>query len=71
MGQTTDQIEDVIDQTRENLKTNLEELETRVKAVTDWRSQFRKRPGSMVVAALVGGALLSSMLGKGSLFRQD
>ena len=71
MGQTTDQIENVIDQTRENLKTNLEELETRVKAVTDWRSQFRKHPGSMLVAALVGGVLLSSMLGKGSLFRQD
>jgi hypothetical protein len=71
MGQTTDQIENVIDQTREDLKSNLEELETRVKAVADWRSQFRKHPGSMIAVALVGGVLLSSMLGKRSPFRED
>jgi hypothetical protein len=64
MGQTTDQIENDIDQTREDLKSNLEELETRAKAVTDWRSHFRKHPGPMVIAALVGGVLLSSVLGK-------
>ena len=71
MGQTTDQIENVIDETREELKTNLEELETRMKAVTDWRGQFRKHPGSLVVAALVGGALLASMLGTRSVSHQD
>jgi hypothetical protein len=64
MGETTDQIAGVIDQTREDLKSNLEELETRVKEVADWRSHFRKHPGSMVVAAVVGGALLSSLMGK-------
>jgi hypothetical protein len=64
MGQTTDQIANDIDQTREDLKSNLEELESKVKSVTDWRSHFQKRPGSMVVAALVGGVLLSSMIGK-------
>jgi len=64
MGQTTEQIANDIDQTREHLKSNLEELETRVKAVTDWREQFRKHSGPMVVAALVGGALLSAMIGK-------
>ena len=71
MGQTTDQIENVIDQTREDLKSNLEELETRVKSVADWRSQFRKHPGPMIVAALVGGVLLSSMIGKNSLLGED
>jgi hypothetical protein len=35
-----------------------------MKAVTDWREQFRRRPGAMIVAALVGGVLLSSMVGK-------
>jgi len=63
MGQTTDQITSDIDQTREQLKSNLQELETRVKSAADWRSQFQKRPGQMVIAALLGGALLSSMLG--------
>jgi hypothetical protein len=64
MGETTDQITYDIDRTREDLKSNLEELETRVKEVADWRSHFRKNPGSMTVAALVGGALLSAMIGK-------
>jgi len=64
MGQTTDQIASDIAQTRADLKSNLEELETRVKAVTNWRSQFRKHPGPMILAALIGGALLSLMIGK-------
>jgi Protein of unknown function (DUF3618) len=70
MGKTTDEIATDIDQTRADLKANLEELETRMKAVTDWRSHFRKHPGSMVVAALVGGVLLSSMIGKRSPSRE-
>ena len=66
MGQTTDQIASDIHRKRADLKSNLEELETRLKTVTDWREQFRRRPGAMMVAALVGGVLLSSMLGKRS-----
>jgi hypothetical protein len=53
-----------IDQTREELQSNLRELETRVKSAADWRSYVEKHPGPMVVAALVGGALLSAMMGK-------
>jgi hypothetical protein len=62
MGQTTDQIADDIAQTRDDLKSNLEELESRVKAAADWRSQFRKHPGPMIAAAMIGGALLSALL---------
>lgn len=64
MGKTTDEIATDIDQTREDLKSNLEELETRVKSATDWRSHFRKHPGALAVAAVVGGVLLSAMIGK-------
>jgi hypothetical protein len=64
MGQTTDQIESEIDRTRGDLKANLEELELRVKSVADWRDQFRRHTGPMVVAALIGGALLSAVVGK-------
>jgi hypothetical protein len=64
MGQTTDQIESEIEHARGELKSNIEELETRVKASADWRTQFDRHPGAMVVAAMVGGALLSAMLGK-------
>jgi hypothetical protein len=64
MGQTTDQIETEIARKREDLKSNLEELETRVKDVADWRSQFRNHPGAMLTAAVVGGALLSALIRK-------
>jgi hypothetical protein len=64
MGKTADQIVSDIDLTREELKSNLEELETRMKSVTDWRTQFERHPGKMAAAALVGGVLLSMMLGK-------
>ena len=64
MGEVSDQITTHIYQTREDLKSNLEELETRMKAVTDWRGQFRKNPGPMVIAALSAGALLSALIGK-------
>ena len=64
MGKAAEEIATVIDQTREDLKSNLEELETRVKAAADWREHFRRHSGPMVVAAMVGGALLSAMLGK-------
>jgi hypothetical protein len=63
VGKTTDQIATDIDRSRDDLKSNLQELETRVKSVTDWRTQFDKHPGPMMAAALVGGLLLSAMLG--------
>lgn len=65
MGQTTDQIVNEIDRTREELRLNLQELEARAKDVTDWRHHFEKHPGRMVVAAVIGGALLASIVKKG------
>ena len=66
MGKTTDEIESDIDSTRQDLKSNLQELETRVKAATDWRGYFRKHSGTMLAAAFGGGVILSSMMGKRS-----
>ena len=63
MGQTTDQIERRIEHTREDLKSNLRELEARVKSATDWRRYFREHTGAMIAAAVGGGMLLSTMLG--------
>ncbi len=62
MGQTPDEIVTQIDRTREDLKSNLQELESRARETVDWRSQFRKHPGRMVVAAVVGGALAALSL---------
>ena len=64
MGQTTDQIATDIARTRDDLKSNFEELETRVKDAADWRTQFRRHPGAMITVALAGGALLAAMIGK-------
>jgi hypothetical protein len=65
MGQTTDQIENHIENKREDLKSNLQELESRVKSATDWRHHFDNHPGAMVAAAFGGGVLLSTMVSKG------
>jgi len=64
MGQTTDQIASHIESTREDLNSNLQELETKVKSATDWRHHFRRHPGLALAAAFGGGVLLSTLIGK-------
>ncbi len=63
MGQTTNQIEAHIENTRENLGSNLYELENKVKSAFDWKQQFQNNPSLMLGAAFGGGILLASMLG--------
>jgi hypothetical protein len=62
MGQTTQQIEAHIENTRENLGSNLNALEQKVKSVTDWRQHFQSNPMTMLGVAFGGGILLSTML---------
>ena len=63
MGQTTHQIEAHIEDTREDLGSNLHELELKVKSVTDWKQHFRTNPMTMLGVAFGGGILLATMLG--------
>ena len=63
MGQTTHQIETHIEDTRDELGSNLHELERRVKSVTDWKQHFKSNPMTMLGVAFGGGILLSTMLG--------
>ena len=63
MGQTTSQIEAHIQDTREDLVSNLDELERKVKSVTDWKQHFRSNPMMMVSVAFGGGVLLATMFG--------
>ena len=51
MGQTTHQIEAHIEDTREDLGSNLHELELKVKSVTDWKQHFRTNPMTMLGVA--------------------
>lgn len=63
MGQTTHQIERHIEHTRGALGSNLQELEHRVKSVTDWKQHFQSSPMTMLGVAFGGGILLATMLG--------
>ena len=62
MDQTSREIEQHIDRTRERLGSHLMELEHKVEAATDWREHFRARPHLFLGAALVGGATLAVAL---------
>ena len=63
MGQTTNQIERHIEDTRGALGSNLQELEHKVKSVTDWKQHFQTSPMTMLGVAFGGGILLATMLG--------
>jgi hypothetical protein len=62
MGQTTNQIEAHIENTREDLGSHLQELEQKVKSVTDWKQHFQTSPMTMLGVAFGGGILLATML---------
>jgi hypothetical protein len=63
MVETTHQIETYIEKTREDLGSNVRELEHKIKSVTDWRQQFQKHPMTLVAVAFGGGIVLAGMLG--------
>ena len=62
MGETTGQIERHIQETRDDLGENLNELQQKVKTAMDWRAQFEQRPGTSLALAFGGGVLLSALL---------
>src|SRR6476659_6821317 len=71
MGQATSEIEAHIAETRTELGSNLQELEQRVKSVTDWKQHFQKNPMPLLGVAFGGGALVATMLGGGKSRRRE
>jgi hypothetical protein len=65
MDETSDQIERHIQETRNDLDDNLNELGDKVKKAVDWRAQFEERPGTMLGLAFAGGIILSALLSSG------
>jgi uncharacterized protein DUF3618 len=57
MGQTPDDIARDIEQARERLGADLNQLEYRVKRTLDWRAQFDRNPW-MFVGGAFGAAFL-------------
>ncbi len=64
MGEKSNQIERQIQAQRGELGYNLNELQSKVEEVTDWRAQFQKRPMLIMGAAVGGGLLLASLTGR-------
>ena len=64
MRETTDQIESCIEDSREDLRSNFQELEDKVKSITDWRWQLQNHPKAMISAAFGGGLLLAMITRK-------
>ena len=62
MGETTSQIERHIQETRDDLGENFNELRQKVRTAIDWRAQFEQRPGTSLALAFGGGVLLSALL---------
>jgi len=58
---TSDRIESHIRSTREDLRSNLAELEGRVKSAVDWREQFRQNTALGVGLAVGVGFLLAGV----------
>jgi hypothetical protein len=65
MDETSDQIERHIQETRNDLGDNFNELGDKVKKAVDWRAQFEERPGTMLGLAFAGGVILSAVLPSG------
>ena len=63
MGQATNEIEAHIEDTRADLGSNLQELEQKVKSVTDWKQHFQTSPMTMLGVAFGGGILLATSMG--------
>jgi len=63
MGETANEIEARIERTRDDLVSNIRELEQKVEELKDWKHYFRNSPAAMLGAAFGGGIVLARMMG--------
>jgi len=69
MSEELSRIEADIRGKREALRSNLEELADKMKSVTDWRQHFARHPRAMLAAAAGAGAVLATLVGRGTRTR--
>ena len=58
MDRAADRLEQHLQDERRALRSNLEELEDRVRSAVDWRRQFRSNTTAFLGLALGGGLLI-------------
>lgn len=63
MGQTADTIRNDIESRRQEMTHDIDELEQRARAMTDWRQQLNDRPMAALGVAAAGGLLLGMLTG--------
>ena len=64
MNKTSDQIAADLRLKRQAFHASVEELQAKLKSVTDWRQQFEQHPVMMIAAAMGAGALLATVAGR-------
>ncbi len=64
MGESIREIEYEIAAQRDRLGRNLHELQSTARDMTDWRAYYRRHPGRVLGAALVGGAVAGVVTGR-------
>jgi hypothetical protein len=62
VDRATERIGQEIDRERELMRSNLAELEDRVRSVIDWRQQFAGHPAAWLAVAFGGGLLIALMV---------
>lgn len=63
MDAQSEQIIKDLEDKRVRLSENFDELQTRVRDVTDWRTYYNRNPWMGLGVAVAGGFLLSAVLG--------
>ncbi len=63
MGEKPDEIKTQIEQARNRLGQDLNELEYQVRRTTDWRLQFRRHPWAFLGTAFGGALALGWLIG--------
>lgn len=66
MGETADTIRSDIESRRQEMTHDIDELEERARAITDWRQQLEDRPMAALGVAAAGGLLLGLFTGGSS-----
>ncbi len=66
MSETPDEVRQEVEQIHHRLAHDLNALEYRMKAVTDWRWQFRRHPWPMIGAAFGLALILGFALTPGA-----